>query len=103
MAWDRVGTGRLREFMKKTDKMCLKNLLNHSWFFKTAPKMNPPCGKAGNSLLRAIERIFEKHVYQTLPIKSIFDQKLYLNFLMVSSMTSSSDVTKLTGVLTPVT
>lgn len=70
---------------------------------KTAPKMNPPCGKAGNSLLRAIERIFEKHVYQTLLIKSIFDQKLYLNFLMVSSMTSSSDVTKLTGVLTPVT
>ena len=65
--------------------------------------MNPPCGKAGNSLLRAIGRIFEKHVYQTLPIKSIFDQKLYLNFLMVSSMTSSSDVTKLTGVLTPVT
>lgn len=97
MAWDKVGTGRLREFMKKTDKMCLKNLL------KTAPKMNPPCGKAGNSLLRAIERIFEKHVYQTLPIKSIFDQKLYFNFLMVSSMTSSSDVTKLTGVLTPVT
>ena len=97
MAWDKVGTGRWREFMKKTDKMRLKNLL------KTAPKMNPPCGKAGNSLLRAIERIFEKHVYQTLPIKSIFDQKLNLNFLMVSSMTSSSDATKQTGVLTPVT
>lgn len=57
MVWDKVGIGRWREFMKKIDKMCLKN------FLKIVFKMNFFCGKVGNLLLCVIECIFEKYVY----------------------------------------
>lgn len=81
MAWDRVGTGRLREFMKKTDKMCLKNLVNHSWFPKLLLKWTPLVGRPEIRCYAPLN-VFSKNMFTRPYLLKVFSIK---NCILTSS------------------